>query len=66
MLLDMTQSLPEADARILRKALEDRRSDFIPDENPNLGFEQMRDALSAEPFDPEAFAHTCSEFRARQ
>lgn len=65
MLLDMAESLPEADARILRQALEARRSELPTDENTKRRFDEMRAVLSAEPFDPEAFARVSSEFRAR-
>lgn len=65
MLLDMAESLPEADARILRQALEARRSELSTDENPKRRFDEMRAVLLAEPFDPEAFSRVSSEFRAK-
>lgn len=65
MLLDMAEALPEADARILRQALEARRSELSTDENPKGRFDEMRAVLSAEPFDPKAFERVSSEFRAK-
>ncbi|MCR6632553.1 MAG: periplasmic heavy metal sensor [Magnetospirillum sp.] len=66
MILDMAQGLPEADARILRQALEAHRPELDNDEDPRLGSEQMRQVLSADPFDLEAFRRMSSQFRARQ
>lgn len=64
-ILDMAEALPEADARILRQAYDARRSELEVD-NSRRGFEEMHQALSAEPFDPAAFLQVTGEFRARQ
>lgn len=64
--LDMAEGLPEADARILRQAYEARRSELEVNADPGRGFEEMRRAVSAEPFDSAAFLRVTSEFRARQ
>ena len=65
-LLDMAESLPEDDARILRQAFEAHKGEFPGDMGPPHGFDRMRDALVAEPFDLEAFLRMESEFRANR
>lgn len=64
-ILDMAEALPEADARILRQAYEARRSE-LEDDTPRRNFDEIRRAMSAEPFDPAAFLRVTSEFHARQ
>lgn len=65
MILDMAEALPEADARILRQALDARRNELSPDEDPKARFDEMRAVLRAEPFDPKTFERASSEFRAK-
>ncbi|MGE5517209.1 MAG: periplasmic heavy metal sensor [Bacteroidota bacterium] len=65
MILEMAEALPEADARILRQALDARRDELSPGEDPKKRFDEMRAVLRAEPFDPEAFERVSSEFRAK-
>ena len=64
MILDMAETLPPDDARILRQAFEVHREQFPPDSGTPHGFERMRDVLTAEPFDLEAYLCMESEFRA--
>lgn len=66
MILDMAENLPEPDARILRQAFEAHKKAFPTDDDPRRGFDRMRQILSTEPFDLEAFRKASSEFRAKQ
>lgn len=66
MILDMADTLPEDDARILRQAFDAHRHEFPQDFDPARGFERMRKILTAEPFDLEAFLRMESEFRANR
>lgn len=64
MLQDMAEALPEADARILRQAIEAHKSAFSERNDPKQHFDAMRQILQTEPFDPDAFARLSSEIRA--
>lgn len=64
MILDMADSLPEPDARILRQSLESHRSELAGEEDQPPKGDRIREVLSSDPFDLEAFRQVTSEFHA--
>lgn len=61
---DMVQVLPPADAGILRTAIEAHRGELVGEVEPP--FQKLRQVLSTEPFDLDAFKKVESEFRAKR
>lgn len=64
---EMAESLPAADARILREALDAKRGALAEEgDGPREFHERTRQVLLAEPFDPDSFRRLTSEFHARR
>lgn len=67
MIEEMAETLPAADARILRETLDAKRGVLTEEgDRPQEFRERVRQILLTEPFDPEAFKRLISEFHARR